>query len=71
MQPPYTHVWPGVLTLHQVVLTLSTVVACVSLGAGAGVIRAAASIHTPDITRLNCKGEEKIFSVNYYPSTVF
>lgn len=45
--------------MQQFSLTLSTVAACVTLRAGAGVLSAAASIHTPDVTGLNCRWEER------------
>lgn len=53
------HSHPGELTVQQLLLTLSTVAACVALWAGARVLRAAAAIQTPDITGLNCRGEER------------
>lgn len=48
--------------LSSFALTLSTVVAGVSFCAQAGVLGAAASVHTPDITGLNCKREERFGS---------
>lgn len=59
LSPPHTHSHPGELTVQQLSLTLSTVAACVALRAGAWVLCAAASIHTPDITGLNCRGGER------------
>lgn len=56
---PHTHLHPGELTMPWLLLTLSTVAACVALWARAWVLCAAASIHTPDITGLNCWREER------------
>lgn len=57
--PVCAHSHPGELTVQQLSLTLSTVAACVALWAVARVLRAAAAIHTPDVTGLNCRGEER------------
>lgn len=56
---PHIHTHSHPYVLRQLSLTLSTVAACVALRAGAGVLRAAASIHAPDITRLNCGRHER------------
>lgn len=39
-------------------LTLSTVTSCVAFGADARVLGAAAAVHTPDVTGLNCQERE-------------
>lgn len=44
--------------VHKVTLTLSTVVACEALCAGARVLCTAASIHAPDIAGLDCRRED-------------
>lgn len=45
-------------------LTLSAMAARISLRTQAGVLHAAASVHAPDITGLNCKRKEQTYQTS-------